>query len=57
MVVEVLPTTSQMKFINKKEFAKVAIDKNPKTFVVYMSALNIVESTIHPFQAAQIAVL
>ena len=30
-----LPTTSQVELIDKKEFAKAALDKNLETFVVY----------------------
>lgn len=29
-----------MKFIDKKEFVKSVLDKNSKTFVVYVAALN-----------------
>ncbi len=52
-----LPITSQVEFIDKKEFAKTVINKNSKTFVVYMSVLDATELLIHPFQAAQIATL
>ncbi len=46
-----------MELINKREFAKVAMDENFETFVMHMSALNIAESSIHPSRAAQIAAL
>ncbi len=55
--VEALPITSRVGLINKKEFAKVVMDENLKTFVVYMSALDITESSIHPSQVALIATL
>ncbi len=47
--VEALSTTSWVELIDKREFAKVAINKNSETFVVYMSALDIAESLIHSF--------
>lgn len=54
----VLPITSQMKLIDKKEFAKIALDKNLKTFVVYISALEVTEGpAIHPSRLARIATL
>lgn len=37
--VETLPITSRIKLINKKKFAKVVLNVNFETFVVYMSAL------------------
>ncbi len=54
---EALPTTSRVKLIDKRKFAKVAIDENFETFVVHMSALDVVELSIHPSKAAQIAAL
>ena len=36
---EALPTTNSVKFINKKEFAKAALDKNPETFIVHIAIL------------------
>ncbi len=54
---KVLPITSRVELINKREFAKAALDKNSETFVVHVSALDVVESSINPSQAAQIATL
>ncbi len=54
---EALSTTRLIELINKKEFAKAALDKNLETFDVYVSALDIAEPSIHLFQAAQIAAL
>lgn len=34
-----LPTTSRIKLINKKEYAKAALDKNSEIFVVHIAAL------------------
>lgn len=36
---EALPTTSRIKLIDKKEFAKTALDENPETFVMHIAAL------------------
>ncbi len=54
-IVEALPTSSRVKPIDKREFAKAALDENLKTFVVNISALE--ATTIHPSRAAQIAAL
>ena len=36
---EVLPTIKRVELINKKEFAKAALDAESKTFIVHISAL------------------
>lgn len=41
IIVEALSITSQVELINKKKIAKAAIDKNPKTFVIYILAIDI----------------
>ncbi len=48
---EALPTTSRVELIDKREFAKVALDENLETFVVQVSALDVAELSIHPSQA------
>lgn len=53
-ITEALPITSRVKLINQKKSAKIAMDKNSKTFVVYM-VVQRVEILILPFQVAQIA--
>ena len=53
---EALPTSKQVKLIDKKEFAKAALDKNFETFVVHIASLNLVPG-IHPDRKAQIASL
>ncbi len=53
--VEALPTTSWVELINKREFARAALDENSETFVIYVSALE--ATTIHPSRVAQIAAL
>ena len=40
-IAEPLPTTKWIQFINKKEFAKVALDENSKTFFIYVASLNL----------------
>ena len=55
---EALPTTKRVELINKKEFAKAALDENSETFVVYVASLNLAPTPgIHPDRAAQIALL
>lgn len=44
-----LSTTNRVEFIDKKKFAKVALDKNLKTFIIYVSALEATENSIHLF--------
>ena len=36
---EALPTTNWVKLIDKRTFAKMALDKNSETFVMYVAAL------------------
>lgn len=38
---EALPTTSWVKLVNKKEFAKAALDENSKTFMVHVVFLKV----------------
>ncbi len=54
---EALPTTSRVELIDKREFAKAALDENSETFVVHISALDVAKPSIHPSRAAQIAAL
>ena len=51
-----LPTTKWVKLINKKKFAKTALDENFETFVVHVASLNIILG-IHPDKAALITLL
>lgn len=39
--VEALSTTSQIKLIDKREFTKIALDKNFKMFIVYTTPLKV----------------
>ena len=48
---EALPTTKRVELIDKKEFAKAALDENFETFVVYVAFFNLV-SEIHPDREA-----
>ena len=45
-----LPTTKRVKIINRKEFAKVALDEYVEAFVVYMTFL--LTMAIHPAKEA-----
>lgn len=52
---EALPTNSRIEIIDKKEFAKTALDKNFETFMVYIAALEIlIIMLIYPFWALQV---
>ena len=52
------PITKIVKLINKKEFAKAALDENIEVFVMNISSLSLGSKiTIHPAQKAQIALL
>ncbi len=46
---EALPTTSRVKLIDKKEFAKAALNENSETFIVHVLALDVAEQSIHSF--------
>ncbi len=52
---EALPTTSRVELIDKREFARAALDQNSEIFVVHVSVLE--ATTIYPSRAAQIAAL
>ncbi len=56
-VAKALPTTSWVKLIDKREFAKAALDENLKIFIGHVSALDVVESSIDHSYTAQIAAL
>ena len=50
---ETLPTTCQIELINKKEFAKAALDENIKAFMMYVSSLSLgLKITIHSARKA-----
>ena len=44
-----LPIAQKVELINKKKFARSALNENAGTFVVYIAALEAIEMTIHPF--------
>ena len=48
---EALPTTKRVELIDKKEFAKVALDENSETFVIYVASLDLAPE-IHPDRKA-----
>ena len=52
---EALPTTSRVKLINKREFARAALDENSETFVVHVAALEVPTAmSIHPPRTSQV---
>ena len=53
---EALLTTRQIKIINRKKFAKAALDENIEAFVVNVSSLGL-KMTIHLAREAQLAFL
>ena len=55
-IAKALPNTKQVKLINKKKLAKVALDENSETFVIYVASLNLAPE-IHLDKQAQIAFL
>ena len=51
-----LPATRQVKFIDQKEVAKMALNENIKAFIVHVSSLGL-RNTIHQARKAQMALL
>ncbi len=50
---EALPTTSRVELIDKREFAKAALNGNSKTFVIDVAALKVpIAMPIHPSRAS-----
>ena len=56
IIAKALPSTKRVELINKKEFAKVKLDENFKTFVIHVASLNIAPK-ISQDKVAQIALL
>ena len=54
IAVKALSTTKQIKLMNKNEFAKTTFDVRSKTFVMYVTALEIL---VHLIKKTQIAFL
>ena len=53
-----MPTTQRVELIDKKKFAKVALDENINDFIVHVSSLSLKSKmTIYPAWKAQIASL
>ena len=59
MTAEALLTTKQVEIIDKKEFAKVALDENIEVFVVHVTSLSLNKLTmlIYLAKEAQITLL
>ena len=55
-IAKILSTTKQVELINKKKFAKAALDEKSETFVIRIASFNLV-SGIHPDREAQIVFL
>lgn len=56
-IADALPTTSRVELINKIEFAKLALNENSKTFIVYVVVLEATELAgmlIHPSYTAHV---
>lgn len=56
--IQALSITSRVELIDKREFVKLVLDKNSKTFIVYVVALKatrIADMAIHSLQKALIA--
>ena len=52
---EVLPTTSRVKLIDKKKFARVALDRNSEIFVMHIAALEVpIAISICPLRTSQV---
>ena len=56
-VAEALPTTKRVEIIDRKEFAKAALDEHVEAFVVHVTSLSLNSMSIHPAREAQIASL
>ena len=54
---EALPTTKRVEIIEKKEFARAALDENVEAFVVNVTSFSLNSMSIHPTRKAQIASL
>lgn len=49
IIAKALPTTRRVKLIDKMRFARTALNKNSETFVVHITALDVVKMTIYSF--------
>ena len=47
----------KLELINKKKFAKAALDENVETFVVHVTSFSLSSIFIHPAREVQIALL
>ena len=54
-IAEALPTIKRVELINKKEFAKTALDENSKTFVIHVTSLSSNLLNVHPSRKPQIS--
>ena len=49
-----MPITQKIKLIDKKNIAKIRLNENLKTFVVYVAALKVSRIIMHPSKVAPI---
>ena len=54
---EALSTTKRVEIINKKKFAKTALDENVEAFVVHVTSFSLNSMSIDPAREAEIASL
>lgn len=57
IIVKILFITSQVKFINKKKFTKIKINKNFKIFIIFMIILKFAKVLILLLYVFQIIIL
>lgn len=55
--VKTLLTISRIELIDKREFVRAVMDENSETFVIYISVIAIIKSSIYSSRVAQIAAL
>ena len=52
LIAEALPTTKRVELIDKKKFAKTALDENIEAFVMHVIFLSLNSMAIHPAKEA-----
>ena len=52
-----MPTIKRLEIINKKKFARTALDENIEAFIVHVTFFNLNSMLIHPARKAQIPLL
>ena len=57
IIAKALPTTKRIKFINKKKFAQVVLDKNFEIFIIHIAFFNLALISVYLDKKIQIASL